>query len=917
MANDKDIQKKSMKETLEEIDELRIKVAEQRDLHRVISKAKKEWEATFDAVDELILITDANGNIIRCNKACIILLNIEYSDILGKSIDLVVDWETLKDNEIKVMGKDEDFEVSQYPVEFTEEDTGRIIILRDISRFKEAALEIRRQKEFFESLVSNSPVAIVVLDLNQNILSCNPAFERLFEYESSEVIGRKLDDLITDETTIEEAKQYTQDVMEGKRVHGFGKRRRKDGKYLDVEVFGVPVIVDGDLVGVLGLYHDITEFLEAKHESEYANQAKSEFLANVSHEIRTPTGGIIGMLELALGTVLTDEQRDLMTSARDSADSLLTLLNDILDFSKIEAGRLDLDTLDFDLRTTVESVVHSMAHRAESKGLELACLIYHDVPTYLRGDPGRIRQILLNLVGNAIKFTDTGEVVVITKCVSDNENDATIKFSVTDTGIGIHKNRQEEIFKRFLQADEETSRKYGGTGLGLAISKQLVEMMGGVIEVDSSPGKGSTFHFTVTFEKQLDFDESTLEKDVDLSDLNILTVDDNATNRMVITKMLEGIGCRATSVQSGVETVLALRAAHQAGDPFEMVLLDMQMPTMGGEQTLRAIKSDPLIKDVDVVVLTSIGQRGDAARLRELGCTGYLLKPVKQSQLFDIIEIVIDQKSRTIPVSEKQLITRHTISEHKKRQMRILLADDNEVNRKLVQTLLSREGFTIDVVESGNQVLDVLEKNQYNLILMDVQMPEMDGIETTRLIRSKEMDDQHIPIIAMTAHAFDSDRDRFIQAGMDDYISKPLNPDEIFEKIETWGKGVTKLDEFTHVIDESVPPVDMQSALPRFSDEKEFFTQMLGEFVSNLPERIHSFRKALKSADYQELIRQAHNLKGIASNFNAIQVVTLTSILEEKCLSGEMTLLPAVVAQIEEACTRVVDFHRSLTQENQ
>ena len=385
------------------------------------------------------------------------------------------------------------------------DDNGQVVGLvgvgRDITDRKRVESELNNRKQYFESLVQNSPVAIVVLDNNERILSCNPAFEKLYGYKEPEVVGALLDPLITTEETLSEARQYSQQVMTAN-IHAVGKRRRRDGSLVDVEIFGVPVVVGGEKIGVLVMYHDISELLRARQEAEQANRAKSEFLANMSHEIRTPMNGMIGMLELALDTSLTDEQRDYLQASLQSAEALLSLLNDILDFSKIEAGKLELEKINFNLRNAVEGVASIMAKRAQDKGLEMACLIHPDLLSELRGDPGRIRQILVNLVGNAIKFTHQGEIVIRAEPRAETMDDVTVRFSVQDTGVGIPRERQAAVFERFTQADGSTTRKYGGTGLGLTISKQLVEMMGGEMGVDSTPGIGSTFWFDIKFEKQ-------------------------------------------------------------------------------------------------------------------------------------------------------------------------------------------------------------------------------------------------------------------------------------------------------------------------------------------------------------------------------------------------------------------------------
>ena len=666
--------------------------------------------------------------------------------------------------------------------------TGLVGIGRDITVQKRIELETIRQKQYFESLVQNSPVAIVVLDNEEKIISSNPAFEQLYGYTNAEIIGTNLDILITTPEMRVEAASYTHAVMTEK-VHAIGKRKRKNDTIVDVEIFGVPVFVNWEKTGTLAMYHDISGLVRAQREAEESNRAKSEFLANMSHEIRTPMNGVMGMLELALDTQLTPEQKDYLQISLHSAEALLSLLNDILDFSKIESGKLDLEMISFSLRNAVEDVAYTLAKRAQDKGLEIACLVDPDLTSNLHGDPGRLRQILVNLVGNAIKFTHQGEIIIRAETIAQTSLDATVHFSVQDTGIGIPYERQAAIFERFTQADGSTTRTYGGTGLGLTISKQLVEIMHGKIGLQSTPGLGTTFWFDIKFEKQ------PLEKrgtapltlgPVNLTYARVLVVDDNQTNRMVLTKNVEALGSRVDAVSCGAKALESLRDAHRAGDPYHIVLLDMQMPGMDGEQTARAIKSDPSVKDVKILILTSMGQRGDAVRLEALGCSGYLLKPVKQQMLFDAVLAVLARKEEP-----PTIITRHILAEQRKDDLRILLAEDNPINQKLAIILLQKAGYSVDAVETGLQALERVKADHYSIVLMDVQMPDMDGFEATRQIRVWEKAiGQHIPIIAMTAHAMAGDRERCIDAGMDDYITKPLEPRVLFSAIDRWTQNL-------------------------------------------------------------------------------------------------------------------------------
>ena len=600
--------------------------------------------------------------------------------------------------------------MNSFSVSLADNLQGTVFIIRDISIQHAANNEILRQKEFFEALVKNSPVAIVIMDMESNIISCNPAFEVLYGYQQEEVIGKNLDRLISKNADLEEADQYSRNVAQGKTIHGYGQRIRKDSSQVDVEIFGVPVIVDGKGYGILGIYHDVTDILQARREAEAADRAKSEFLANMSHEIRTPMNGIIGMVELAQGTSLTLEQKDYLNTAKESADALLSLLNDILDFAKIESGYLSLEEIDFDPGNTVESVTTSIAPRADTKGLEVLCLIQPNIPARLVGDPGRLRQILMNLAGNAIKFTSHGEIVIRVALEKEEANKVILKFAVTDTGIGIPHDRQAAIFDRFVQVDSSTTRKFGGTGLGLAISKQLVELMHGKIGIISEPNVGSTFWFTAEFEKSTTPIVEPSQIPSDLKDTHILIVDDNPTNRLILTKELQYFGCRADSIGDSMVILPQLISAVEIGDPYKIVLLDMQMPEKDGMTALAEIKQNDKVKDVHVIILTSMGHRGDAGKLTSLGCDGYLVKPVKKDHLKEMILTVLGQKPNevTLKTPTGPLVTSHTISERRRKLVHILLAEDNAINQKLAVNLLQKSGYSVDVVDNGKMAVEAM-----------------------------------------------------------------------------------------------------------------------------------------------------------------------------------------------------------------
>jgi PAS domain S-box-containing protein len=821
-------------------------------------------------------------------------------------------------------------------------------IARDLSERRRTEEALEQERYLLHTLMDYLPDSIYFKDRESRFLRINRALALKFGLiDPAEAVGKTDFDFFTEEHARQSFADEQELIRSGHPVIGLEEKETwPDGHDTWVSTTKMPLRDgEGRICGSFGISRDITErkqaeveLRKAKEIAESANRAKSEFLANVSHEIRTPMNGIIGMTELALDTDLSPEQRDYLNLVKTSADALLNVINDILDFSKIEAGKLDLDLVGFPLRDSLGDTLKTLAQRAHKKGLEVACHIAPDVPDDLTGDAGRLRQIIVNLVGNAIKFTDQGEVVVEVSTIDAEspridprpapglpaDSSILLHFAVRDTGVGIPAHKHEAIFKEFEQADTSTTRRYGGTGLGLAISARLVSLMGGRIWVESQVGKGSTFHFSARFGVEphpTGRQEPRLS--MDLQDLPVLVVDDNATNRRILEEMLRNWRMNPLVVDSGPAALSALESARQRGAAFALILLDAHMPDMDGFSLAERIRDHPGLAGSTVMMLTSGGQPGDIARCRDLGIAAYLLKPIKQSDLFDSLVTVLARSSWGEEKTEEA-----PAPQGASRSLHILLAEDNAVNQRLALRLLEKRGHLVVVAGNGKEALAALQRQPFDVVLMDVQMPEMGGFEATAAIRQHER--QHLsgagqpkagrrlPIIAMTAHAMKGDREKCLEAGMDGYIAKPIQAAELYNALEALVPAAAESPAPTPAGGNGAgEPIPWSQALARVGGDRDLLRELVQVFLDEFPAWVEKLRQAVAGRDAPAVQRLAHTVKGSLGQFGIEKACQAAQTLETIGQSGNLAgaegalgllenelyrLEPVLVAVAKETC---------------
>jgi PAS domain S-box-containing protein len=783
--------------------------------------------------------------------------------------------------------------------EIQEPDAALLEMLATVGSQIGQFIERKRAEEELDKFFTMSLDMLCIAGNDGYFKRLNPAWEKTLGYTREELLARPWVEFIHEDDRAASAAQAS-NLERGHDLVSFENRFRcRDGSYRWL-LWTATFDPAGQRIYAIGrdvterrraqeaqeenaqrLVQLVRELELARHRAEDAARVKADFLANMSHEIRTPMNAVMGMTDLALATELSAEQRGYLRTVKDAARALLELVDDILDLSKIEAGKLELDRIEMDLRETIEDAIKVLALRAGQKGLELACRLSPDLPSVVLGDPGRIRQVVVNLVGNAIKFTERGEVVLDAEVASRDGDEVTIRVAVRDTGIGVPKDKRDQIFAPFTQADSSTTRRFGGSGLGLAIATQLVEMMGGRLSVESEVGKGSTFAFTATFGLPYEEDQPAPPPpaEADLLGLPVLVVDDNATNRRILLEMLTSWKMRPAAAEGGDEALRMLRDARQASRPFQLLVTDGQMPEMDGFMLAEAVRADPALREVPMILLTSAGRQGDGARCRRIGIAGFLTKPVKQSDLLDAMATVLGGgvmgASREGPV-------RRTAA----RRLRILLAEDNAVNQQVASRILERRGHAVTVVGDGRAAVTALgDGHAFDLVLMDVQMPEMDGLAATAAVRARERGSGgHVPIVAMTAHAMEGDRERCLAAGMDGYVSKPVEAEGLVEAVET-----------------AAGTFDPSRAVARLGGDERLFGELLDLFLADLPPMLAEIRKAVDSSDADAIRRAAHTLKGSVANFAAPRPVEAARRLEAMGAGRDLKEARPAFLELEQA----------------
>jgi PAS domain S-box-containing protein len=917
-------------------------ITEQRKLAEALRSSEEQlrrqrqyFESLVEINPTAVVTVDRDGVVTSWNLAAEELFGYSRDEAVGRNLDDLVVGQDLRRQAVSYDealragrfhtvtrrarrdGTLADVELIVVPVIEGGDATGYLVIYHDIS-------ELQRQKQYYQSLLEVSPTAIVTIDPDHKVTSWNPAAERLFGYGREEAIGQDIDSLVANSEAVHhEAGQLNRQAREAGQVRLATRRTRKDGSLVDVDVRAVPIRVGDEMVGLYAIYHDISELQRAREQAEAATQAKSAFLAMMSHEIRTPMNAVIGMTGLLVDTELTPEQRGYAEVIRRSGEALMAVIDDILDFSKIEAGRLDLERRPFDLRSCVESALELVAASASGKGLNLAYLFDQGLPSAIVGDATRLRQILINLLNNAIKFTDTGEVVLSVdgKALESGGEEVgrwhRLHFAVRDTGIGIPTDRLGRLFESFSQVDASTTRRYGGTGLGLAISKRLCELMGGTIWVESRVGEGSTFHFTIQAEQASGLAPADQQGPVpQLQGRRVLIVDDNATNRRILVRQAESWGMLARDTASPAQALEWIRR----GDPFDLAILDMQMPEMDGVGLAEEIGRYRDARALPLLLLTSLGSREGVRGGAEFAAS--LTKPIKPSQLYDTLMNVLGATPAGVQAAASQEGPVERLAERV--PLRILVAEDNIVNQQLALLVLQKLGYRAVVTTNGLEALQALEREPYDVVLMDVQMPTMDGLEATRRIHQRWPEGRRPHIIAVTASAMQEEREACLAAGMDDYLSKPIRVEELAAALRRCRRHLApqppapagESGEGAHVPPEREPqgqpavagmlhPPALERLVETIGDDRNLLTALIDTFLSDAPRLVEAARRGLEHGQTDEVRRAAHTLKSNGATFGAMSLSELSRQLEALAGSGILEGADELIDRIDAEYERV------------
>ncbi len=1007
------------------IDALAIIKEDVDDLFRERKQSEERYRNILENIEDGYFEVDLNGNLTFFNDALCRIIGYRSDQLNGINYRAYMDDETARkvsqsyanifatgqpikglEYSIRHNGKEVHIETS---VSLILDRNGKAIgfrgILRDISERKQAELRInaynqdleikvdertrdlKRSEEKYRTILESIEDGYYEVDLSGNLTFFNDAVCRITGYDKHELMGlnnRTYTDARNARKLLLAYNRVYQTGIPTKRLEWQLLKKNGENGFMETSI-SLMTGRDDIPIGFRGILRDVTERKKLEYEiieksrlAEDASKAKSEFLANMSHEIRTPLNGIIGMAELALDNCLDDHQKHILQTIDTEAEALQDIINEVLDFSKIEAGKLQVEQIPFDLQHTIDDVANGFAYRAERKSLDFLSFLAPDIPSRVIGDPGRLRQILINLIGNALKFTHQGEVYVRGELTKDYGHKIGVRFSITDTGIGIPKDKQTAIFESFRQADGSTTRKYGGTGLGTTISKQLVELMGGQIGLTSREGKGSTFWFTMDFTKQPVSMAGPGIGHFELQGLKVLIVDDNRNNRFIQNEYLKHWGCRPAEACCGRQALSMLDHAIAANDPFALILTDFLMPEMNGFDLAEAIRSKDDMKGVPIIVLTSVGQRGDSGNCLKIGIDGYLTKPIKRNELRKTIQSVLGLSPSGDDRAGPKLITRHSIAELERQKIRILVVEDYPTNQRLIMRHLSKAGYDVTFADNGSQAVQAFQNQPLDLILMDIQMPVMDGYEATRRIRALEAATpvptghgqssengsrgRRIPIVAMTAYAFNDYQQKCFEIGMDDFISKPLRRNKLLAVVETWiGKSThdennvksmrliepqpaeapppnaparqptdapiernvksmglmeSQSTEVSHI---NAParqptdaPMDIETVVEDFEGDSDFFIEVLQEFIQNVESQIGVISRALADGDAKTIGKEAHSIKGGAGNLTAQALYTAARDLETLAKSGNLTGAEDVITRLDKAFRQLKNYAETL-----